>query len=680
MCNKCNQNHNHHSHNNCGCTEVEEVTYICNECQPEVGCDCKVKDLSTDCIIYTGDDLPCTEIKKNTILTELIQQLDAFICKLKDDIANLLVLVNIGTGAKVYAGNNLLGNKKLRTISKTGDLITVTEATEEIVIGLDEDELENTIINLTPNYNAENVGTGADVYKEEVANTFRFRKLNLNSQTGEGVSVLRDFQENTNDVTLRFKKIKSNSLNITETNEQIIIERNELGEVPSLQVNNSYLPSYSEWLEENKIQNAGIPIAGFIFRGKGTTVQPFTDSTVYPLTGGSPTITPNTSIQNALDAYVGTGLGGDGINPASRLNPKLQGQQIIVQHNNSSYTFGGDFNYNNINIKLSGNVAATTLGYLIDMDNSSYFNTINGRFLITIDSDKVLQLTNSLGFRNSGNTSSTPPSYDSGRIGAIFGEGTLYSSYSGVDNLNRYIFKGDGNNNDDNLHFEIRCKVRADQQGIYFTKNKMRIDFYNRLQSGEFLGSGDVNLKAFHMTGGQVRFYEKGQIDCQNGTTGRLYAVTFEPEDDGIGYTIFQLNSSKVTGTAESFFAKLNNEAVSFLAFNSPSGDGFATTILGTGTVTNGLFENLGEDKWVIQFRNNVFSYTGIDQTKVDLTGGNQYSTINFIGDNVIENLVTRDNRALALSSLPLYSAYLKTNGTTYPNTSTWTRDIVLPF
>ena len=175
-------------HNNCGCnsqnpkpscpcTETQEVTYICNQCQPEVDCDCAVKDLSTNCIIYDGDDLPCTEIKKNTILTELIQQLDAFICTLKDDIANLFVLVNIGAGKKVYAGDNLLGNKKLRTINKSGDLITVTEATEEIVIGLDEDELENTIINLIPNYNAENVGTGADVFKEEVSNTFRFRTL-----------------------------------------------------------------------------------------------------------------------------------------------------------------------------------------------------------------------------------------------------------------------------------------------------------------------------------------------------------------------------------------------------------------------------------------------------------------------------------------------------------------------
>ena len=199
MCNKCNNNCGCSSQDpkpSCPCTETQEVTYICNQCQPDPDCSCPVKDLSTDCIIYTGDDLECSKIKKNTILTELLQQLDAFICTLKEDIANLFVLVNIGTGKKVYAGDNLLGNKKLRTINKSGDLITVTETTEEIVIGLDEQELENTIIELTPNYNAENVGTGADIFKEEVSNTFRFRTL---KSSDSSVTII----ENANEIDLK---------------------------------------------------------------------------------------------------------------------------------------------------------------------------------------------------------------------------------------------------------------------------------------------------------------------------------------------------------------------------------------------------------------------------------------------------------------------------------------------
>ena len=294
------------------------------------------------------------------------------------------------------------------------------------------------------------------------------------------------------------------------------------------------------------------------------------------------------------------------------------------------------------------------------MDNPSYFNSESSGFTISIDEGIIFQCTDSLGFRNSGNTSILPPSYDTGRIGFIEGEGTLYFSYNGSDILNRYIFTGEGNNNDDNLHFQVKCIVKADQQGIYLTKNKMRIDFYNLLQSGTLVDSGNVNLQAFRMTGGQVRFYEKGSVSLQNGTTGRIYGFTFEPEGIGIGYTIFQLNSAKVEGVSLNCFAKLNNEHVKFIAFNSPSGDSFATTLLGVNTVVNGLFENLGVDKWSINFKNNVFSYTGIDQTKVDLTQGNNTSTINFIGSSVLEHLVVYNNRANAIAAgRPINSIFL---------------------
>jgi hypothetical protein len=60
MCNKCNS-----SATICG--QVTE-------------CSCPVKDLSTDCVQYTGDDLLCSGIKKGTILTEFLKQLDDFIC------------------------------------------------------------------------------------------------------------------------------------------------------------------------------------------------------------------------------------------------------------------------------------------------------------------------------------------------------------------------------------------------------------------------------------------------------------------------------------------------------------------------------------------------------------------------------------------------------------------------
>lgn len=221
MCNKCNNNNNcgcssQNPKTSCPCTETQEVTYICNQCQPEVDCDCAVKDLSTNCIIYDGDDLECSKIKKNTILTELIQQLDAFICEVKEELKKYFTLINIGAGKKIYAGDNLLGNKKLRTINKSGDLITVTEATEEIVIGLDEQELENTITELIPNYNAENVGTGSEIFKEEVSNTFKFKTLK-----SEDNSVVITEEENEIDLKANFKSC------IKSSDKSIIVETDE---------------------------------------------------------------------------------------------------------------------------------------------------------------------------------------------------------------------------------------------------------------------------------------------------------------------------------------------------------------------------------------------------------------------------------------------------------------------
>jgi hypothetical protein len=647
-------------------------------------CSCAVQ-LSSDCINNVTAEMPCSAITQGQTLTAVLEQLDAFICVKFNQTVAFFTLINVGAGSQIYKGVNGVGQKEIRSIITTGTLLTNVQNTNDITLTINEANLITFLQTNQKTYTLANVGTGAQIYKDAtvVLNNTQYNvRTIVKEDLGTGTTFLRDIQQNTNELNLRVKTLVSDNLTITSTDDEVRIETPTTASIPALYVNNLYTPTYNEWLTENKAQNAGVAILGFVFRGKGSLAQPFTDNIVYPLLGGSATITNNTAIQNALDgdtgvayttkySYQGTG---------TRLAPQRIGQTIIIQNNNGSYTHAGEYNYENIKLRVQGNVNNTTSNYFIDMDNASFFNVSNGRFEITIEEGVIFEFTDSLGVRNSGNTSSTPPSFDTGRVGAFLGKGTLYFSYSGASILTRYIFNGDGNNNDDNLHFQVECKVRADQQGIYFTKNKMRIDFYNLLQSGILAGSGNIALKAFHMTGGQVRFYEEGAITLQNGTTGRTYGITFEPTDDGIGYCNFQLNSGRVAGNSQSCFVKLNDEDVGFLAFNSPSGDGFATTLVGTNTVTEGLFENLGVTPWEVNFKNNVFSFTGIDQTKVDLTAGNATSVINFIGNSVLENLVIYDNRADAiLAGIPLYSAYLKTNGTTYPTTATWVRDIVLP-
>lgn len=139
---------------------------ICNPspCQTNTDCECPT-NLQTKCSTYEGEDLECSGIKSGTILTELIQQLDAFICEKVNDITNALTLKNIGLGARIYKGVDLLGRKEIRTVTKTGDLLEVTENADDINLTINETVLNTFIEDNQKTYSVENVGIGAEVYK-----------------------------------------------------------------------------------------------------------------------------------------------------------------------------------------------------------------------------------------------------------------------------------------------------------------------------------------------------------------------------------------------------------------------------------------------------------------------------------------------------------------------------------
>jgi hypothetical protein len=663
------------------CNNCQNTTcYQCNQpplCAPN-DCSCPVKDLSTDCVLYTGNDLTCSGIKSQTILTELIQQLDEFICTLVEQSINALNLINIGTGADVYKGIDLQGRKEIRRINAVGDLITVTQNPNDISVSIDENELDDFIKDTIV---LDNLGSGRKIYKGFNPSTqeYEFRTFIVDSQNGEGESLLRDTQENTNDVTVRLKKIKSNTLLVESNNTELSIELPEASQIPALYVNNLYIPTYSEWV------NAGgnlITNPTFQYKGTGTLAKPFTDSIRYTSVS-TYVISPETAIQNALDNYVGD------LGTYSKANPEKSGQRITIQNNNSNYIFPGDFSYNYINLLIEGSVLCTTTGWLLDMDNLAIFPSLSETAVIRLSEEGFLGILESRGFRNSGNSSTSPPAYDSGKTCFLLGDGLISASYNGVDKLTRYLINSDGNFNDSNLHFQIKCRLRADYQGVYLTKNFCRVDFYNTIQSSLFLGSVDINLQAFRMTGGQVRFYEKGSIFIGGDITSRKYGITFEPQGAGIGNCIFLLGSSKVSYACNYLFVKLNNENVSFEAIGSVGTGATISFPIITNTIVNGLFENTGVTPWAVSFRDCSYSYTGIDFSKVDLTLGNNVSSINTIGNSLVETLVVYNNRANAIAAgIPLYSAFLnrKNPGTAeglelnpYPLTDNWVRDIVLP-
>ncbi len=619
----------------------------CTKCQQKKPCtttnDCACEVyLTSDCVNNVKTEFECLEIATGLSLTETLKAMDEQFCVKFDTITNYFTLINLGTGEEVYKGVNNLGQKEFKTLVKTGNLITITSDANTVIIGLDETAL-NTYVEANQKLTVvSNAGSSGETLVNTAIVTgdttnYPIKRIIHSAQNGSGESVVRDLQVNPNDLTLRTKKINSSTLTITsnEDNTEVLINTPTSATIPALYVNNLYVPTEAEFLAGNT-------------KGNGSLAKPFTD-TVTAYVAGVPTIAPNTAIQNALDAFIGTGIGGDGVNPASALNPKLSGQRIIVQNNNAGYTFSSNLGISNLYLVLEESINSTTTGYLVDMDDATKFNSTSSVFTIEIKEGKVLQI-QGLGFRNSGNTSFDAPQYDTGRVGILLGEGEIYTDYNGADVLTRYIFNGDGNNNDSQLHFQVKCKVRATHQGIYFTKNRMRIDFYNQITSGIFLGSINTATKAFHMTGGQVRFYEKGVIAISSEVSGRTYGVTFDPASDTIGECNFELNSARVTGNSRWCFAKLSAGDVNFIAFNSPSGNEFSTTTPGTSSVVDGLFENLDVNPWGIEFKNNVFSFTGIDQTKVDLTQGNNTSSINFIGSDVLETLVVFNSKATALA------------------------------
>jgi hypothetical protein len=176
---------------NCGRT----TNTICTSSCQTVDCACPIKDLSTDCVLYTGEDLPCSEIKTGTLLTEAFGQLDTYLCDLSNQLANSFSLISVGQGTRVYKGVDGIGRKEIRSITPSNTIITVGLSTDdkEIEIGLDVVILKDFIQDNQITYSASNVGTGAGVYKNAI-------------RTGDNVN-------------LSFKRLKSQNGTITITEE-----------------------------------------------------------------------------------------------------------------------------------------------------------------------------------------------------------------------------------------------------------------------------------------------------------------------------------------------------------------------------------------------------------------------------------------------------------------------------
>jgi len=105
-------------------------------------CLCPVKDLGTDCSVYNQDqNLNFIGSPKGTILSVVLQNINTAIGNLINNLGTYFSIVNIGGGAKVYAGDGTQGQKQLKTLTYS-EGITITETASEINFTLNSEILE----------------------------------------------------------------------------------------------------------------------------------------------------------------------------------------------------------------------------------------------------------------------------------------------------------------------------------------------------------------------------------------------------------------------------------------------------------------------------------------------------------------------------------------------------------
>jgi hypothetical protein len=469
------------------------------------------------------------------------------------------------------------------------------------------------------------------------------------------------------------KTISSPNIIIDETNpdELVLLLPSENRGIPAFIVNQDFIPTYNDFLNYYNnvyLVNGGTPLEvgeTFAYRGEGTSAKPFTDTRVF--TFGTPGLTPttvqNTSISNALLAYVGTG---------TPLNPQFMNRNIIVQSSVSAYTLEESLNYSGLRLFLEETVNYTLDEKIVDMNDATKFDPINSNVIITIEEGTsfVLNEKNS-GFRNDGNTVQTD-NFSNGRLIQLKGQGTVFFPYSGADALDYSCFELDknadsngslGNNNNGNICIDVECNVRSAFMPVVKIGGKSKIEFRNGVVFNALLGPNPNPLtRIFECKGGLIRFFGENILSISNGDFG---GDTIDRAFNFIKVGSFEstlvMRGTQFQGFSKKWFVKENEGAyvnVDILNISSLFFSG------------QELFDVIEVDpvKWGVNFRNNILEQISVNFDKVDFTQGNTISSLNTIGNNVVEQLValpyrrTVDNTTGTLL-LPKYSKFVNTAG-----------------
>ena len=173
----------------------------CNTCNQKKcvtkSCACKIF-INSDCLNDVKSVFTCLEIETGLTLTQTLEEMDAQICALFESVTNYFTLINVGEGAGVYKGVNNLGQKEIKSLSKTGDLITITPATNEIVFSIDEEALTNFIEDIIPTtVGCFNSPTNTITIGEDVEGcTTLDAALPCITSTGDTIKITTNLEEN----------------------------------------------------------------------------------------------------------------------------------------------------------------------------------------------------------------------------------------------------------------------------------------------------------------------------------------------------------------------------------------------------------------------------------------------------------------------------------------------------
>lgn len=581
--------------------------------------------------------------------------------------------------------------------------------------------------NVVPIPGASNIGSGIGVFNGISSNAYQFKSLeslglditspgqsiSIESKPGSFIgtdtSATKIYRFNTTSKIHEFFSLKSNSLKISQQVDglgaltgNINIELPSSGSTDGLYINMSYIPTYDEWDKGFKDTN------GF-YRGDGTLAKPFTDSIKYDVATKQVISTIyNSAIQNGLDYYINQ-FGAVGGN---RKYPAHAYRTLVIQSANTTYRFAGDFNINNLRLKIEEFVISTTTGFLIDMDNSidtsypttTYIFDTNSAIFIDILKDKFIEIRGTLdpwnggdttqpipingfkatggrlpgkGFRNSGNNL-IPTTYATGKAITFNGDGSIQSYYypsTGTNTpnpLNIYLFNLDSTsgyqggaanknngNNDGNICIQVNCNVHTKFQPIYLINGNSKIEFTKSVSNGDLgntlcdLGGDFHNIDVFIHKSGLVRFFD-AKISLSNGR--RKTAMSFVPDSNFDVVCQLVIRNTRFSGQAINWFFKKNIGCVDLDITD-------CTTLYFSGnnlfrTDSNENWNGLDDRRWGSYWWNNPSNRTNPSHptynTVIDRSGyinfnGNTFGSVG-INQNCID--LTNSNNVTSVNTI----------------------------